>query len=124
MLLSFDKICFKDFMSFSGLKMSLENFAKSVGVSESAKLCYPYELYQSVEELENVRFFPSYEDFENTLYFPTETHINKMNEIIEKKMKEGVWKDLLDVILSFNLSRASCEQFWCSLTRKFLIRKV
>lgn len=121
MLLSFDKICFKDFMNFSGIKMSLENFAKSVGVSESAKLCYPYELYQSVEELENVRFFPSYEDFENSLYFPTETHIKKMNEIIEKKMKEGVWKELLDVILSFNLSRASCEQFWCSLTSKFLI---
>ena len=124
MLLSFSKISIKDFMNFSGFKMSLENFAKSVGVSNSSKLCYPYELYESVEQIKNTKFFPSYEDFQNTLYLPTDTNIHTMNKIIAEKISSGVWKDFIDVLANFDLVRASCEPFWCPRTQKFLIRRV
>jgi len=71
-----------------------------------------YELYQSVEEIENATFFLSYKYFVNNLFAPTEVHIHTMNRIIEKKIKEGLWLDFIDVLANTNLVRASCQSFW------------
>jgi len=64
MLLQFGKIALKDFYNFSS-GLSLEGFAKSVGIADEVKLAYPYERYKNMEELHETTEFPAYAEFKN-----------------------------------------------------------
>jgi len=120
MLLRFGDIAFKDYMNFS-VGLSLEKFAASVGISESVKMAYPYEKYQTVSSLQSAIAFPSYGEFENSLYAPSTSNVKKMNEIILENMSKDVWKSEEDIATAMDISSDEFDSLWDKTKKCFSI---
>ena len=64
-ILLVDGIQFRDVLNYS-VKTNLSTFVKTWGVSEQ-KGVWPYELYQTVEEICSAKEFPAYQTFKSSL---------------------------------------------------------
>ena len=66
-----------------------DKFAKSNGVTEIAKGCFPYELWHDIKDIRNCTTFPPYDSFRSSLMRPSLAHFEEFVAIVEQKIVLG-----------------------------------
>ena len=103
MQISYMGLIFRDMMNYSA-PISLENFAKSCGITEIAKTIFPYELYAEVSELKNATQFPHYKHFTSSLKFTfNEIYFKELADTIEEKFCKSEWDQVRQIFEYYNI---------------------
>ena len=85
--------------------ISLDNFAKSCGISALSKTIFPYELYREPAELLAAKQFPKYGDFISSLEKTfNNIYIDELLNICLSKHVSGEWFDLNDVLDYYDIN--------------------
>jgi hypothetical protein len=72
--------------------MSLDNFAKSCGVSNLSKTVYPYEKWLCPKDISNCKKFPPYSDFISSLTKKESPEgLQEFENIVNNRLRNGVW---------------------------------
>ena len=103
MQISYMGVIFRDMMNFSA-PISLDNFAKSCGITEISKTIFPYELYTEVSELENATEFPHYKNFISSLKSSfTDNYLKEFADVIEEKFCKKEWLEVSQIFEYYNI---------------------
>ena len=92
----YKQFIFRDFLNFSS-PMSLDNFARSCGVTSAEKTTYPYEYFSTMEELRETREFPPYPAFKSSLAKPDKKAEEEMIKLVNENFDSGFWSTVDDV---------------------------
>ena len=90
MQLSDGQLVFRDFLNMTS-PMTLDRFARSCGVTATAKTTFPYEYFRDIESLKNVTEFPAYECFRSSLCQDTDGFPNELEVLVTKNIVLGIW---------------------------------
>ena len=73
--------------------MSLDNFARSCGITELSKTVYPYEKWLCPKEIARCKEFPPYTDFKSSLNsVENEEILHEFIEIVNHRLMLGEWQ--------------------------------
>ena len=103
--LSFDDLSFRDAMNYCG-PMSLEKFA-DIFKLDVKKNIFPYEMYESIEDMRSAKQWPEYKNFRSSLPGGGKDFISEINEILNLPIIYGLdnFGDFLKFIdIDLNLS--------------------
>ena len=99
---------FKDLMNFSS-PMSLDRYLK-IWTSSSYKLIYPYELFESIEQIRNCKTFPPIEKFKSALKSEVDVEVyTECKNLFNEKMSlpdsdPEKWSSFEDYLKYYNVS--------------------
>jgi len=101
-----ERLYFKDLILFT-CPMSLDKYLKTWGCNNH-KLCFPYSLFQSIEEMRNCKVFPAIDKFKEDKDVEIDVY-EECKALFEKRMSlpEGhvdKWYNFGDYLKHYNLS--------------------
>ena len=82
--------------------MTLEAFARSCGVKDISKSCFPYEYFKDPNELKACFYFPAYRHFRTVLSKSSPKFVEEFSRLVQAKISVENW-DLQDIRRFYNL---------------------